>query len=113
MADDVLQSSLLKIRSLCEEQCSSLQHEPAKMLFIREKFGEETMTLEEFVAQSSRQADHVNIELQALRSTCLSVTEDACQVRNYCNVTSWVCCVNIPVFLVHCISQKKNSERAL
>jgi hypothetical protein len=113
MADDVLQSSLLKIRSLCEEQCSSLQHEPAKMLFIGEKFGEETMTLEEFVAQSSRQADQVNIELQTLRSTCLTVTAGACQVRNYCNVTSWVCSVNIPVFLVHSVYRKKNSERAL
>lgn len=79
-ADDVLQNSLLKIRNLCEEQCSSLQHEPAKMLFIDDKFGEVTLTLEDFVKESSRQADHVNEQLEALRSTCLLITADACQV---------------------------------
>lgn len=83
-ADDILQTSLLKIRSLCEEQCSSLQHEPAKMLFIHDKFGEETLTLEEFLAQSSRQADHVKEQLETLRSACLSITADACQVSVFC-----------------------------
>ena len=84
IVDDILQISLLKIRGLCEEQCSSLQHEPAKMLLIAAKFGEETLTLEEFVAKSCEQADHVNEQLQVLRSTCLSVTADACEVSyNY------------------------------
>ena len=54
------------------------------MLFIDEKFGEQTFTLDEFVAESSQQADRVNTQLQALRSTCLSITADACQVSNYC-----------------------------
>ena len=87
-ADDILQNSLLNIRTLCEEQCSSLQHEPAKMLFIDDKFGEKTLTLEEFVTESSQQADHVNKQLDALRSACLSITVDACQVSALC-----LCCL--------------------
>lgn len=53
------------------------------MVLISEKFGEETFTLSEFVTESSRQADHVKTQLQALRSTCLSITLDACQVYTY------------------------------
>ena len=54
------------------------------MLFIHDKFGEETLTLEEFLTQSSRQADHVKEQLQTLRSACLSIAADACQVSAVC-----------------------------
>ena len=50
------------------------------MLFIDEKFWENTFTLEEFVTQSSLQADRVHMQLQSLRAACLSITADACQV---------------------------------
>ncbi|XP_028393421.1 dynein heavy chain 6, axonemal-like isoform X2 [Dendronephthya gigantea] len=91
-ADDVLQVSVLKIRSLCEEQCSSLQHEPARILFIDEKFGEKTFTLDEFVTQSSLQADLVHKQLQSLRATCLSITADACQnvIERHAGLLQWM-----------------------
>ena len=80
IADNVLQMALLKIRSLCEEQCCSMQHEPPKMVFIDEKFGEKILTLDEFVDECYENADYVNTQLQALKSECLSITVNACQV---------------------------------